>query len=305
MEQLTQRHSQNINTLPVIPDAVTTRELEKASSPCNSTVKERGSKPAMNLGSSRERIFQEKELGCWHMNKNVDYLKTSDAVTEVFSVAEKLSHPCEMNTQSVMFSEDGNTKNGTLECLDWFSIGVLADKSSDELNLQPCSGKGLTAGKNNNEGQITKGFNYESMPSSCIKTLKVAACGKFGSLDINEDKPRCQETSSDTGKTAGVPSQEKRKEGIDNQKQTRDCLIPRKRPRKSIPRKLDIKSEHFCSGCHSTDYEETRSAGLSPNKCTPVVSPNSSGSDSISPRGTKVIFRRTAGTVGLKKKGTC
>lgn len=246
----------------------------------------------MNLNSSCEGNFQEKEPGCEHINRN-----------------EKFSPPCEFNTRS----EDSNTKNGSLECLDWFSVGVLAEKQSpDKLNLQPCSRKDETAGKNNREGKITEGLNYQSIPNSSMKLLKVAACSKFESLDIEEVKTRCQETSRNTGRTAGTPSEEKHIEGIDNhwQKQTRDCLIPRKRPRKSIPRKIDIKSEHSCSGSHSTDSEETLSADeitseLSPNKCTSVVSPNSSSSDSISSKGTKVIFRRTAGTVYLKKKGTC
>lgn len=266
----------------------------------------------MNFNSSCERNFQEKELGCEYINKNVD----SGAVTEVFSVAEKLSLPCEFNTESVTFSDDCNTKNGSLECLDWFSIGVLAGKQSPEklnLNWQLCSRKGETAGKNNHEGKVTEGLNYGNIPNSLVKLLKVDACSKFGSLDNVEVKTRCQETSRNTGGTAGRPPEEKHMEGIDNhwQKQTRDCLIPRKRPRKSIPRKIDIKSEHFCCGSHSTDSEETLSADeitseLSPNKCTSVVSPNSSSrSDSISPKGTKVIFRRTAGTGYLKKKGTC
>jgi len=244
--------------------------------------------------------LQERELGCGHMNKNEDYLKTADATTEVCSVAEKLSLPCEINTQTVTFSEDSNTRNGSLEYLDWFSIGVLAEKSPDELNLQPCSGKGLTAGKNNREGQIIESCSYESMPKSSTKTLKVAASGKFASIDTDEDKKRGQETCSNIGKTAGKSSLEMCLAGTDNQKQKIDCLIPRKRPRKSIPRKIDIKSEHFGSCSHSTDSEETLSADettseLSSNKCTPVVSPKSSRSDSISPRGTKVIFKRTAG----------
>lgn len=246
--------------------------------------------------------LQERELGCGHMNKNEDYLKTADAATEVCSVAKKLSLPCEINTQTVTFSEDSNTRNGSLEYLDWFSIGVLAEKSPDELNLQLCSGKGLTAGENNREGQIIESCSYESMPNSSTKTLKVAASGKFASIDTDEDKKRGQETCSNIGKTAGKSSLEMCLAGTDNQKQKIDCLIPRKRPRKSIPRKIDIKSEDFGSCSHSTDTEETLSADettseLSSNKCTPVVSPKSSRSDSISPRGTKVIFKRTAGTV--------
>ena len=296
MEQLSQRHSNHNNTTSVVTDAVTTRDLE-TSSPCNNTEKERV-KPAMNLSSIREGNFQERQLGCGHRNRNEDYLETSDTVTEVFSVAENLSLPCKINARSVTFSEDSNTKNGSLECLDWFSIGVVAEKSPDELNLLLCSGKGLTAGKNNREGQITGGCRYETRSST--GTLKVAAGGKFGN---DEDRKGCLETSSDIGKTAGRSSLGMCLEGINNQEQTRDCLIPRKRPRKSIPRKIDLKSEHFCLRSHSTDSEETLSADertseSSSDKCTPVVSPNSPRpSDSISPRGTKVIFRRTAGTV--------
>lgn len=308
LEQLCQRDSPYQNTLD------TTRELETTSSPGNKTVKKRSSKPVMELSSSRDRTFQEKEPECMlqtrelllteNVNKKEDYLKSSDAVTEVFPVAEKLSLPYEFNTKSVMFSEDNNTRNESLETLDWFSVGFLAEKSSDELNLQLCSGKGLTAERNSLGGQTTEGFNYESRPNSSIKALKVTAGGKFGGLDIDEDKKRCQETSSDTCtcKTSGKSSLEMCMEGVDNQKQKTNCLIPRKRPRKSIPRKIDIERENFCSGSHSTDSEETLSADeisseLSPNKCTPVVSPNCSRSDSISPRGTKVIFKRTAGTV--------
>lgn len=300
MEQLGQRHLNHKNTVPVATDAVTTKDLE-TSSPCNNIVKERV-KPAMNLSSIRARTFHEKELGCGHMNKNKDYLKTSDTVTEVFSVAENLSQPCEINAQSVTFSKDSNIRSGSLECLDWFSIGVLAEKGPDELNLLVCSGKGLAAEKNNGEGQITEGCRYESMPNyrSSTRTVKVAAGGKFGN---DEGKKGCQETPSDIGKTAGRSSLEMCLEGIDNQEQTRDCLIPRRRPRKSIPRKIDLKSEYFCLGSHSTDSEETLSADeiaseLSSEKSTPAVSPNSPRpSDSVSPRGTKVIFRRTAGTV--------
>ena len=299
MEQFGQRQLNHKNTVPEATAAVTTEDLE-TSSPSNSIVKERV-KPAVNSSSIRERTFHEKELGCGHMNKNEDYLKTSDTVTEVFSVAENLSQRCEINAQSITCSEDSNIKSGGLKCLDWFSIGVLAEKSSDELNLLVCSGKGLTAEKNNGEGQITEGCRYESMPNyRSTRTVKVAAGGKFGN---DEDKKGCQETPSDIGKTAGRSSLEMCLEGIDDQEQTRDCLIPRRRPRKSIPRKIDLKSEHFSLRSHSTDSEETLSADeitseLSSGKSTPAASPNSPRpSDSISPRGTKVIFRRTAGTV--------
>jgi len=275
LEQLSHTHSKHENRLPIVTDAATTRELEKTS-PCNNAAKERG-KPAMKM--------------------NKDYLKTSHAVREVFDF------PCEINTQSAMFSEDSNTRDGSLECLDWFSIGVLAEKSPDKLNLQLCSGKGLTAGKNNRGGQITEVFNYESVLNPAIKTMKNTAGGKFEGLDIEEDKKRFQETAGDTGKTAAKSSLEICLEGTENQKQKIDCeLIPRKRPRKSIPRKIDIKSALFGSGSHNTDSEETLSADeitseLSPDECTPVVSPKSSSPDSLSPRGTKVIFRRTGGKV--------
>lgn len=106
----------------------------------------------MNLSLICERIFYERELGCGYMNKNEDYFKMLDIVIEVFFVVENLLFFCEINIQFIIFFEDSNIKNGSLECFDWFSIGVLVEKSFDELNLLLCLGKGLVVGKSNCEG---------------------------------------------------------------------------------------------------------------------------------------------------------
>ena len=89
---------------------------------------------------------------------------------------------------------------------------------------------------------------------------------------------------------------------------------PRKRPRKSTPRKIDPVWQNSCCGSHSTDSEGTSSpdkipskstrklviSSESPSNCVPVSSfcyRFSPRSDEESSGGTKVLFKRTAGNV--------
>lgn len=284
----------------------------------------------MEFCSRHDNNFQEKEpesmsqmrglLLSGHMNKKEDYHKNPEAVRG-FPVAERMSLSRGLNAQSITFSEVSKSRSGNLhvESLRWSNIGVLTENSPDKQNLydhvQPKTdkksllylGKDLTAstGSNCPKVQGTEGFNYDSVQNSPFKTIKEPVGGTFvGRFDVAEDNKRCQEASSGTGETTGKSSLETCLKEGDKQKQKTDFIIPRKRPRKSIPRKVDIARENLYSSFHSTDSEETLSADeitseLSPNECTPVVSPNSSGSGSKSPRGTKVIFKRTAGN--LKK----
>ena len=66
--------------------------------------------------------------------------------------------------------------------------------------------------------------------------------------------------------------------GCDAKKRQTDCLIPRKRPRKSFPRKLNPGRGNFDFDLLSNCSEETLSADeitpeLSPQRCTSVASP--------------------------------
>ncbi|KAL9964587.1 hypothetical protein ACROYT_G028244 [Oculina patagonica] len=207
------------------------------------------------------------------------------------------------------------SRSGNLESLHWSNIGVLAEKNPDKLNLyhhvqhetdkrSPLYlDKDLTAatGSNCQKVQATKGFNYDSVQNSPLKTMKELVGGTFvGRFDVAEDIKRYQEASSGSSETTGKSSLDQETRLQEGDKQKTDFIIPRKRPRKSIPRKVDIARENLYASFHSTDSEETLSADevnseLSPNESTPVVSPKSSGSGSKSPRGTKVIFKRTAG----------
>ena len=320
LEQLSQRDVQHQDT--VVTKPVTARVFNKTSSPHNRPLKEHNSGP---LCSSYDKNFEEKEpesmsqlcglLLAGHVNKKEDYHRNSEAVTEVFPVAEKLSLPHGLIGKCTSFSEVSNSINGNLESLHWFNIGMLAEKSPDKLNLHQhveletdknshlYSGKELTASTESNcpKVQATEGFNNVSVQKSPFKTIKEPVSDKFvGSLDAAEDKERYQEASSGTDNTIGKSSLEMCLKGEDKQKQKSDCKIPRKRPRKSIPRKINIDMEAMYPSFHSTDSEETLSADeitseLSPHECTPVVSPNSSAAGSKSPSSTKVIFKRTAG----------
>lgn len=290
-----------------------TARFKKTSPPCNRAMKEYSCDPAMELSSSQDKNFQEKEpasisqiqalLLTGHVDKKEDYDKSSKVVTEVFPVAEKLSLHHGLNAKSLTFPEISKRRIGNLESFHWSNIGVLTEKSPDKLNTYQ------HAQIEKDKVQETEGFNCHSVQNSFFKTLKEPVRGKcFGGLDMTEEKKLCQQASGDPGKTIGKSSLEMCLKGGDKEEQKTDYIIPRKRPRKSIPRKVDIQRENLHSSIHSTDSEETLSADeitsdlLNYECSTAVVSPSSSGSGSKSPRGTKVIFKRTAGNFEKEKK---
>ncbi|XP_078381417.1 uncharacterized protein LOC144664178 [Oculina patagonica] len=301
LEQLNQRDSQHQNTIVTKP--VTDRVSKKTSPPCNRLLKEHNcySDPAMECCPSHDKNCQEKEPE--RMSQLCGLLLSGHVI------------PHGLNAQSINFSEASKSRSGNLESLHWSNIGVLAEKNPDKLNLyhhvqhetdkrSPLYlDKDLTAatGSNCQKVQATKGFNYDSVQNSPLKTMKELVGGTFvGRFDVAEDIKRYQEASSGSSETTGKSSLDQETRLQEGDKQKTDFIIPRKRPRKSIPRKVDIARENLYASFHSTDSEETLSADevnseLSPNESTPVVSPKSSGSGSKSPRGTKVIFKRTAG----------
>lgn len=270
-------------------------------------MKEHSCYPAMELSSSQDKNFQEKEpasisqiqalLLTGHDDKKKDYHKSSKVVTEVFPVAEKLSLPCGLNAKSISFPEISK-RSGNLESLHWSNIGVLTEKSPGNLN------KYKLAQIEKDKVQENEDFNCHHVQKSFFETLKEPVRGIcFGGVEMAKEKKQCQQASSVPDKTINKPSLEIRLKGGGKEKQKTDYIIPRKRPRKSIPRKVDIQRENLHSSFHSTDSEETLSADeitsdLLNNECsTATVSPSSSGSGSKSPRGTKVILKRTAGNV--------
>lgn len=274
----------------------------------------------MECNSSHDRTLQEKEPESTLQIRGLLLTghkkgESSEADMEAFSVAEKMSLPCDFNAQSIAFPEASKSGSGSLENLDWFNIGVLAENSDQQdshqqhvqlktdKNSQLCSEKDLTAsaGSDYLQGQATESSKFDEVSNTSTKGLKVSAGNTVRDLDAGDlGNSRYEKACNATCKTFDESSLEMSLEGGDTQKQKNDCVLPRKRPRKSVPRKIDIEKEKSRSGFFTSDSEATLTADeltseLSSKQCTPAVSPNSSGSDSESSRSTKVIFKRTAG----------
>ena len=162
------------------------------------------------------------------------------------------------------------------------------------------------------------GYNLSEANMSANRNLEIF---DWSTVGVVADANNHRDSSDTSDSTHKVPtsdsnflnSPEQCKRG-DLQSPNTLHVKPRKRPRKSTPRKVDPVWQNSCSGSHSTDSEGTASADEvpsesprklaicheSPNDSVPVSSFRyrfSPRSDEESSGGTKVLFKRTAGNV--------
>ena len=206
------------------------------------------------------------------------------AVTEALPFVEKLTSPHSFDLPDTIVSEANKSGNGNLEIFDWSSVGLVADKR-DHLNS---SIQQVQPNTNNSSQLICSGNNSNTMASAGSEYLQEQAIKSSSSHEppnLASYLPNVPEQCSGTGIQMSH-------------------IRPRKRPRKSTPRKIDIEWKNSCTGSHSTDSEETLSGedipSESENQCVPVsagshcrLSPRSDEESFFS--GTKVLFKKTAG----------
>lgn len=167
-------------------------------------------------------------------------------------------------------------------------------------------------------GFKSPGYNLSEANMSTNRNLEIFDWSTVGVMADTNNHLNSSDTSDSTHK---VPTSDSKFLNSPEQCKTGDLqspktlhVKPRKRPRKSTPRKIDPVWQNSCSVSHSTDSEGTASADEvpsesprklvisreSPNDCVPVSSFRyrfSPRSDEESSSGTKVLFKRTAGNV--------
>lgn len=212
----------------------------------------------------------------------VQCLNTSEAVPETLPGDNRLRSHQGPKSPGDNLSDTHISANMNLEISDWSTFGVVADSQRNHLNSS-LANKPLVA--------ASEGEYLQKEPTEIRNSLEKAPTSVSHFCNPPE---QCFEGNSQSHNVMDVR--------------------PRKRPRKSIPRKIDREWRKACAASHSTDSEETASAdevpSLSPDecitpcespvKCVPVSSarcqhissPRSAEGDSS---GTKVLFKRSAG----------
>ena len=208
-----------------------------------------------------------------HTNGKNGFVNRSEAVTEVLPLDENLTSP------SSLKSPDNHL-------FTWSRIGVLADTSPKSEQLQSSHQHVQPLTTNNNSR-----FYSENRS-------KTAAAGNnnCSQEQISDSSVLHKELNSNSRLSNSFDG---------SQISQTPHLSSRKRPRKSIPRKIDVEWQKSFSGSNSTDSEGTFSADektsespsqsestsvrSSPKRCSPRSDEESS---SI---GTKVLFKKTAG----------
>ena len=271
LEQLNPRTSQFQNTIASSP-AMT--EVFEKRSPYKSTLKKDYSDSAMECSSSRDKItlVNEQEgfskirhlLMTEQVHNNEDNYNCSAAIAKVFPASEKLSSPVEFHGKSTTFSELRKRKSDSLETLDWRNVGVLAENSDHRNSYE------LDTDKNS---KLFTGKDLKPSAGSNCHHRQASGSSNVGNHFHPEPDKKDRKSCSGTAKF----SLEMNPGGRDAKNRKTDCLIPRKRPRKSIPRKLDLDKANLCSDFLSTDSEETLSADeitpeLSLQRCASVAS---------------------------------
>ena len=294
LEQLNPRTSQFQNTIASSP-AMT--EVFEKRSPYKSTLKEDHSDSAIECSSSRDKITsvngQEGFSKIRHLlmteqvHNNEDNYNCSAAIAKVFPASEKLSSPVDFNGKSTTFSELRKRKSDNLDTLDWRNVGVLAENSDHRNSYE------LDTDKNS---KLFTGKDLKPSAGSNCHHRQASGSSNVGNHFHPEPDKKDRKSCSGTAKF----SLEMNPGECDARKRKTDCLIPRKRPRKSIPRKLDLDQKNLCSDFLSTDSEETLSADeitpefslqrcasvaslVSQDKCTPVNSSRSQCKLVVSP----------------------
>lgn len=215
------------------------------------------------------------------LNKNEDNFKCSAAVAELIPPSETWSSSVNLSANSFTASDLGKQNNDKLETLEWRNVGVLADtqKYSFEFytdkNSKLFTDKDLKASSGNDcrQRKADESVKTENTPTSSMKTHDFPVGKDIGIADRSEADKKNPKSSFGSVKLLEINPL-----GFDAKKRQTDCLIPRKRPRKSFPRKLNPGRGNFDFDLLSNCSEETLSADeitpeLSPQRCTSVASP--------------------------------
>ena len=214
-----------------------------------------------------------------HTNNKVNIPKHSETVTEALPVDNRLTSP------GFNFSKTDKSEKGRLEVLDWSSVGVVKNKN-DHMKSSP---QRVRCGSNSSS-QLCSG--------SSSKAVEVAGSECLQDQSIESSNGHMPQTSD--AHLCNLPEQ---CPVSDKQMPQTPLIRPRKRSRKSTPRKVDVNRKNPCSGSHSTDSEATLSADDKPSESPDESAPVASSHSRFSPRsdeesscgGTKVLFKRTAG----------
>ena len=199
-------------------------------------------------------------------------------VTNVLPLDGKLISPCCLNSIDKYPLEANKTGTRNLESHDWSRIGVLAAENSEQLHVNS-SRKRLKLNRTSSLPYSRHISEGEVFGKDCLQ-------GQTTEISVPQNKPKF--TSPLCNST----------------EQTQISQMPvsnsRKRPRKSIPRKIDMRLE-WQRACSSSDGEGTSKVSESPNEGvsgSPLHEGSSSESDKESSGSTKVLFKRTAGKSG-------
>jgi len=220
----------------------------------------------------KEHVFMP-QMGNFLLTENTN---TKDMpVTNVVPLDGKLVSPYCLNSIDQYVLEANKTGTRNLESHDWSRVGVLADENSEQPHVN-------SARKRLNSNS-TSSLSYSRQISEGEAFEKDCSQGQTTEISVPQNKPLFTPLlCNSTGQT--------------QISQTPDSLS-RKRPRKSIPRKIDMHLERQKS-CSSSDGEGTSKVSESPNQDvsgSPSHERSSSESDKESSGGTKVLFKRTSG----------
>ena len=196
-------------------------------------------------------------------------------VANVVPLDGKLLSPCCLNSFDKYSLEANKTGTRNLESHDWSRVGVLADENSEQPHVNS-SRKRLKSSRTSSlsySGHISEG---ETFGKDCLQ-------GQTTEISVPQNKPKFTPPLCNlTGQT---------------QISETPVSLSRKRPRKSIPRKIDMHLE-WQKSCSSSDGEGTSKVSESPKQDvsgSPSHERSSSESDKESSSGTKVLFKRTSG----------
>ena len=238
-------------------------------------LRESGKDPFGKYCHSDHKSLWGKEHVCMPQMSNLNTSTKDMPVTNVVPLDGKLISPCCLNSFDKYSLEANKTGTRNLESHDWSRVGVLANEDSEQLRVNS-SRKRLNSNFTSSlsySGHISEG---EAFGKDCLQ-------GQTTEVSVPQNKPLFTPAlCNSTGQT---------------QISQTPVSLSRKRPRKSIPRKIDMHLE-WQKSCSSSDGEGTSKVSESPNQDvsgSPSHERSSSESDKESSGGTKVLFKRTAG----------
>lgn len=220
----------------------------------------------------KEHVFMP-QMGNLLLTENTN---TKDMpVTNVVPLDGKLISPCCLNSVDKDSLEANKTGTRNLESHDWSRVGVLADENSEQLHVKS-SRKRLNSNRTSSHLYSRNISEGGAFGKNCLQ-------GQTTEISVPQNKPLfTPPLCNSTGQT---------------QISQTPVSLSRKRPRKSVPRKIDMHLE-WQKSCSSSDGEGTSKVSESPNQDvsgSPSHERSSSESDKESSGGTKVLFKRTAG----------